>query len=277
MALSLNRQNWFKISVLIVDFGAKTLRNIWKSEWKAVTGHDWVDATDGNYIFSKEIKNGFVARELHNNQPAAVKSGHVEDWDITLLCTLLLNSTILNLYKRRNASNRIYNIYEFIRALRNERNTIYGHCSSTELKPSEYAYYYRTIVNLFKTIGIDESECQREIAAHFASQQSVDELLSRESEYKAVMQKFRDRSFRLLQWLKDHCWDIDEIGYLDVNHATQDASSSEGGIPSRILERVAKKITAGCFYTPKYNSPRLVLSIMPEGLLVPALCPEKGT
>lgn len=275
--LTKNRQNWFRIASLVVDFGARVLRHIFKDEWRTVMMRDWQDNIDGPYILNNEYKNIFVMREIHGDQPTRVKSGHVESWDITLLSSLLLNSKTLDFHTRRVTNKRINIIYEFIRGLRNERNSMYGHCSSTELRPGEYQYYLKSIIALFGTVGVSESACMTAISGlRFESPEFVSTLMTREVEYKEVMHRFRDRSFRLLTWVKDHCWSPEEVGTLELGYIDSVAlSSTEANI--EVDENLALGIDLSNTTMYDFCIPEITLAILPEGIMLPTFRVNSNT
>ena len=178
--LSAEDENFYKVSLLVLDLIPNQLRKYFKELWDAnYPDYPWLDTSDcGKRFLQNE-------RKLDRNVCLKINLGDRAKWDATTLIDALLFSSH-NLIPKGSA------IFQAIDRLRVLRNTNFAHLNCAKIGTSEYQKIFNNIQANFITLnwatnGITDIE-QRAIG-----QVEVAKLWKLMQEEKGVMNALEER------------------------------------------------------------------------------------
>ena len=241
-----DQQRYFKLNELIVDEAAKILRAKWKLEWKKRTGFDWSDShvdkynhydgkTCGNY-FADEIAKDCL--RLDPSQVKKLRLGNSEEWDVTILCALLLHSSIFKSSPLAKKDSRAITI------IMRKRNEFVGHSSCTEIGITDFDQICAELQSALVQLGADQFH--------------LNEFIKITAPAPIVIES-SDPRVRLNGWLDKH--------FIGSNRVVLPNASA-----LTLTDEPNNSLTAIDEHTP-----RLVLSVKPEDIILPALQSENIT
>ena len=146
MEFTNKRENFVKLSYIILDIAAKHLRILFKKKWnekyngQKYPNQQWnSDATSGNFLYN-ELPTGFRDHKGNKEYVTKMKTGIEQEWDITTLVKVMLECG-LNLVKgcRPEAQRSTpFRQSEEIAIIRDCRNKLFAHSPTMSLKPKEF-------------------------------------------------------------------------------------------------------------------------------------------
>ena len=92
---------------------------------------------------------------LKGHEKALFSTGDIEQWDFSLLTTVLLYSKkcSLDISKRENYESSIHSLKEC-------RNKLIGHPTSSKMSKDDFNYYWPKISSCLTTLGADQDKIQ---------------------------------------------------------------------------------------------------------------------
>lgn len=235
-----DQQRCFKLKELIVDEVAKVLRAKWKKEWKLRTGFDWSDSSvDKRKCYGgKTCRNYFLDVEIAEKRlilsPSLMKrlrDNESDEWDVSLLCSLLKFSSIFKTPLSRNDLKAI----EVVKAKRNE---LVGHLPRAEVNATDFERHSSAILKALVQLGAD--------IVHLKEFMII-------STPASIAEESLDPRDRLHRWLDTHFIGSDRVV---ASNAAELTSTDE---PSHCLTAIDE------------DTPRLVFQVKPEDITLPAL------
>ena len=127
------RDNFLRLCLIVIDNISKVLRIVFQSIYCQKTGNPW-DSSNGPQLCS-EILNRNI--KLHLDQVVRLCNGDQQEWDVTLLCYVLLNSCWTRTLVNRKA----------VEKLRDIRNKCFAHPSKAGISKDDL---YRIVEEVSK-------------------------------------------------------------------------------------------------------------------------------
>ena len=186
MEFTEERMNFVKLSYILLDVVAKHLRELFIKKWnEKYPNNQWTsDATSGDFLYNelpfikaakdaedakiakaaKAVKDGNKkekeVKKKGNPYHDKMKTGKEEEWDITTLVKVMLDSG-LNLVpgcRGMNERNPPLLVSEEIDIIRQSRNTSFGHETSMSCSPNKFATVVTEIKSVAKSLFGDDVE-----------------------------------------------------------------------------------------------------------------------
>ena len=166
MEFTKERENFVKLSYIILDIAAKHLRMLFKKKWndkyngQNYPNQQWnSDATSGNFLYN-ELPTGFRDGKGNKEYVAKMKTGIEQEWDITTLVKVMLDSG-LNLVQgcqpkgRRSTPIRPS---EEIDIIREYRNGLFAHLPEMSCTSNDFNQAVSDIKSAAKNLFGEDAE-----------------------------------------------------------------------------------------------------------------------
>lgn len=120
------------------------LRSVFRERWRSVSGLDWDASSNEHNFLSNESASEHRLR-LFLQEADMVRKGEVDDWDVPLLCNVILFSEIVGFWSGQPQRNAVTKIW----ILRN----VITHCSTPFLSEERFQTYFNETVAHLRTLG----------------------------------------------------------------------------------------------------------------------------
>ena len=151
MALLQEGENFVKLSYIILDIGAKHLRQLFKNKWdEKYPDKKWnSDDTSGDHLYN-ELSSDFVKSKSKQVYIEKWKKGKDHEWDTTTLVKVMLESGLNLVQGCRPEGQRTIplRISEEINIIRNIRNDFFAHLPSMSCPSDDFI---RVITDIKRT------------------------------------------------------------------------------------------------------------------------------
>jgi hypothetical protein len=131
---SQTRLNYLRSLFVLVEIIPKILRFLFKRQWTRISGQAWNDNSNEGHRFIAREKQSCSAKQLEKQiflvtpYLEQVESGITDNWDLTLLCMILLHSRYLKFS---------FDLHLPIKNLRDQRNKLVAHKASVNVSDAE--------------------------------------------------------------------------------------------------------------------------------------------
>ena len=142
MGFSEERENFVKLSYIILEIAAKHLRILFIQKWnEKYPNQQWTsDATSGNFLYNK-LSTGFRNSKSNTEYVNKMKTGNEQEWDTTTLVKVMLDCGLKLVEGCRSKDQRSipFRPSEEIDIIRKYRNGFFAHipkmsCASNDFK-----------------------------------------------------------------------------------------------------------------------------------------------
>jgi len=217
--LSAEKENFFKITTIVVDIIPKYLRIFFKDQWgKKYKEHKWQsDEKSGEFLLEKipnKIKKqgGITQVNIKN-----LEKGNEEAWDTTTLMFALLQSGLELIPRCRAPKERSppLSISEEIDCLREVRNSAFAHARSTSIKSDEFKELIASMKSIAEKVfnksalkEIDRIEkCKLETAVIDELRQQVPMEIVKNKKLQQMVEEYniKEASDKLKKLYKERC------------------------------------------------------------------------
>ena len=204
MEWNTERENFLKVSYIILDIIPKQLQKLFIEKWnEKYPDQIWSsDASSGSHMYDK-LSDGFKDNKMKKMFVDQFKKGNEQEWDTTTLVQAMLHSGLDLVPPCRNKHKRTYplRISEEIDIIRGIRNELFAHLTSTSYTSGEFSEILEDIKCVAKNLfGKDiETEIYKvqtspvkvlEYKTSDAIIQKLDELLMTKESRKKDFEKF---------------------------------------------------------------------------------------
>ena len=161
MELTKERQNFLKLSCILLDIVTKHLRELFKTKWNAKhQDQPWnSDYPSGNRLYN-ELSPGFKNNKSKKAYIDKMITGNEKEWDTLTLVHVMLESG-LNLFEGcRKVSKRSIPLRtsEKIDIIRNIRNGFFAHLPSMSCSSDDFETVVKDIKSIAKSLFGEEVE-----------------------------------------------------------------------------------------------------------------------
>ena len=166
MEYTKERENFVKLSYIILDISAKHLRILFKNKWndkyngQKYPNQQWnSDATSGNFLYN-ELPTGFRDGKGNKEYVTKMKTGIEQEWDITTLVKVMLDCG-LDLVKGcrpKDQRSTPFRLSEEIEIIRECRNKLFAHSPRMSCKPKEFKQAVSDIKTAAKNLFGEDAE-----------------------------------------------------------------------------------------------------------------------
>ena len=149
MELTAERENFVKLSCIIVDIVADHLRTLFTRRWNEKHEIWKSDSHSGNQLW-ESLGEGF-RKENKKSYMKKIQAGNEQLWDITTLCKIFLYSDL----KFEKSSSE----YKEIDKIRKIRNEFFAHRESTACSDDDFKNHVAKIKSAVKNLFGKDAEC----------------------------------------------------------------------------------------------------------------------
>ena len=149
MELTAERENFVKLSHIIVDIVADLLRTLFKRRWNERHEMWRSDSNSGNQLW-KSLGEGF--RKSNKGCARKIQTGNEQLWDITTLCKIFLYSDL----KFEQSSSE----YKEIGKIREIRNEFFANPESMACSDDDFKCHVAKIKSAVKILLGKDAECK---------------------------------------------------------------------------------------------------------------------
>ena len=166
MEFTKERENFVKLSYIILDISAKHLRMLFKKKWNdKYNGQNYPnqpwnsDATSGNNLYN-ELPTGFRDGKGNKEYVAKMQTGIEQEWDITTLVKVMLECGLNLVQGCRSMGERRFPLRpsEEIDIIRKYRDGLFAHLPEMSCKSNDFNQAVSDIKSAAKNLFGEDAE-----------------------------------------------------------------------------------------------------------------------
>jgi hypothetical protein len=158
VSTSTNQNNWFRLQYL-AGYSCICLRRLFKNRYQQFYNLVWKDTrTCGTQFFNTVVSPYSQYFKLFRSQETSIQNGNSDEWDVSLLITLLLNIVST----RRLTQSELHVLRkedQFLRDLRDIRNEL-AHHGTRQISDSDFNISWLKLKNILVFFGEDDTELE---------------------------------------------------------------------------------------------------------------------
>ena len=166
MEFTKERENFVKLSYIILDIAAKHLRILFKKKWNEKyngqknRNQQWnSDATSGNFLY-KKLRKSFRDHEGNKEYVTKMKTGNEQEWDTTTLVKVMLDCGLKLVKGCRPKGQRSipFRPSEEIAIIREYRNRLFAHIPKMSCTSNDFNEAVSDIKSAAKNLFGEDAE-----------------------------------------------------------------------------------------------------------------------
>ena len=154
----MDTNRWFKLNGLLMVTAANVLRSVFQERWRTVSGLAWDPSSRAHHLLMTQY---FLNVPMSHGFLNQMCSREVDEWDLTLLCAAVLNST---LFEKAAGFRRGQPQHDAVMRIKKLRDFVV-HSGAPSLSEERFVACFNETVVVLRTLGADiDLDADRDIA-----------------------------------------------------------------------------------------------------------------
>ena len=204
MEFTEERENFVKLSYIILDFAAKHLRFLFIKKWndkyngQTYPNQQWnSDATSGKFLYN-ELPSGFRNGKGNTEYVIKMETGNEQEWDTTTLVKVMLDCGLNLVQGCRSKDQRSipFRPSEEIEIIRKYRNGLFAHMPKMSCTSNDFKRALSDIKSAAKNLFGEDAEKEVDEIQNWSIDERIierlEKLVKMEKDLKQHVEKFNE-------------------------------------------------------------------------------------